>query len=87
MQQVMKTIRVYGWIKEHEKKEQDMNNLAAENIEEVQKSREIFAGAREDSIHIRSIFVLWNTLLDRSRTEHHIKLLKTGQQYVCYVFH
>lgn len=58
MQQVMKTIRVYGWIKEHEKKEQDMNNLAAENIKEVQKSREIFAGAREDSIHIRSIFVL-----------------------------
>lgn len=58
MQQVMKTIRVYGWIKEHEKKEQNMNNLAAENIEEVQKSREIVAGAREDSIHIRSIFVL-----------------------------
>lgn len=52
MQQVMKTIRVYCWIKEHEKKEQDMNNLAAENIEEVQKSREIVAGAREDSIHI-----------------------------------
>lgn len=87
MQQVMKTIRVYGWIKEHEKKEQDMNNLAAENIEEVQKSREIVAGAREDSIHIRSILVLWNPLLDRSRTERHIKLLKTGQQYVCYVFH
>lgn len=40
MQQVMKTVRVYGWIKEHEKKEQDMNNLAAENIEEVQKSRD-----------------------------------------------
>lgn len=58
MQQVMKTVRVYGWIKEHEKKEQDMNNLAAENIEEVQKSREIVAGAREDSIHIISIFVL-----------------------------
>lgn len=53
----MKTVRVYGWIKEHEKKEQNMNNLAAENIEEVQKSREIVAGAREDSIHI-SIFVL-----------------------------
>lgn len=27
MQQVMKTVRVYGWIKEHEKKEQNMNNL------------------------------------------------------------
>lgn len=34
MQQVMKTVRVYGWIKEHEKKEQNMNNFAAENIEE-----------------------------------------------------